>query len=87
MSQCVNNQIVQTCTHVIIQNAHVPIWRINMAYEKVKYNNEYNKANYAEIKLRVPKDLKPVIEEHRKNLGYDSTNAYIISLIKNDMNI
>lgn len=57
-----------------------------MAYDKIKYNNEYNKENYADIKLRLPKDMKQEVEEHFKAKGFTSMNSYIKALIEADMN-
>lgn len=57
-----------------------------MAYDKIKYNNEYNKENYADIKLRLPKDMKKDVEDHFQSKGYTSMNSYIKALIEADMN-
>lgn len=54
-------------------------------FNKVKYNNEYNKANYTDIKLRIPKGFKEQLEQHWKSKGYKSLNAYINTLIQHDM--
>ncbi len=35
-----------------------------MPYDKVTYNNNYNKENYTELKFRISKGQKAVIEEH-----------------------
>lgn len=56
-----------------------------MAYEKVKYNNEYNKQAYDRLNIQVPKGQKAVIEAHWKSLGYKSLNAYVNALIQADM--
>lgn len=56
-----------------------------MAYEKVKYNNEYNKQAYDRLNIQVPKGQKAVIETHWKSLGYKSLNAYVNALIQADM--
>lgn len=58
-----------------------------MAYDKVKYNTAYNKANYTELKFRVVKGRKEVIEEHWRAKGYKSLNTYINDLIDKDMGI
>lgn len=56
-----------------------------MTYDKVKYNNEYNKKNYTELRFRVPKGQKEVIDNHWKEKGYKSFSAYIKTLIEKDM--
>lgn len=57
-----------------------------MTYDKVKYNTEYNKANYTEMRFRVSKTEKPIIDQHWKRKGYDSFSAYMKDLIRKDMN-
>lgn len=56
-----------------------------MPYEKVKYNNEYNKQAYDRLNIQVPKGQKAVIENHWKTKGYKSLNAYVNALIQADM--
>lgn len=56
-----------------------------MPYEKVKYNNEYNKQAYDRLNIQVPKGQKAVIETHWKAKGYKSLNAYVNALIQADM--
>lgn len=56
-----------------------------MSFEKVKYNTQYNKDNYTEIKFRVPKGRKAIIEAHWKSKGYKSLNNYVNTLIDRDM--
>ena len=56
-----------------------------MTYDKVKYNNEYNKKNYTELRFRVPKGQKEAIDNHWKAKGYKSFSAYIKTLIEKDM--
>lgn len=56
-----------------------------MPYEKIQYNNEYNKANYDRCIFNVPKGRKIAIEEHYKAQGYKSLNAYVNALISADM--
>ena len=58
-----------------------------MPYDKVKYNTEYNKTNYEELRFRVSKGQKTVIEAHWKSRGYKSLNSYINDLIKKDMQV
>lgn len=47
--------------------------------------NKYNAKTYEIIKLNVKKGEKEIIINHAKSLNL-STNAYIINLIKNDIN-
>lgn len=56
-----------------------------MTYDKVKYNNAYNKVAYDRLNIQVPKGQKAVIEEHWRSLGYKSLNAYINDMIQRDM--
>lgn len=56
-----------------------------MSYDKIKYNNEYNKANYTELRFRVSKGKKEIIENHWKSKGYKSFSAYMNDLINKDM--
>lgn len=56
-----------------------------MTYNKVKYNNEFNKEAYDRVSINFPKGQKAVIEKHWKNRGYKSLNAYVNELIKKDM--
>lgn len=57
-----------------------------MPYDKVKYNMEYNKANYTELRFRVPKGQKEIIDNYWKSKGYKSFSAYMNDLIAKDMN-
>ena len=43
--------------------------------------SKYMKANYDEIKLRVPKGQKEIIQEHAKKTG-ESVNAFIIRAVQ-----
>lgn len=54
-------------------------------YDKVKYNNQYNKENYTAVTLRLKKGEKEFINEHWKKLGYGSLNEFINDLIKKDI--
>lgn len=45
---------------------------------------KYTKANYDEIKIRVEKGRKAVIQEHAEKRG-ESLNGYIKRLINEDM--
>lgn len=54
-------------------------------FDKVKYNDEYNKANYDRCIFNVPKGKKEIITNHYKSRGYKSLNDYINTLINKDM--
>ena len=56
-----------------------------MSYNKVQYNNEYNKQAYDRLNIQVPKGQKAIIETHWKAKGYKSLNAYVNDLISKDM--
>lgn len=56
-----------------------------MTYDKVKYNTEYNKINYTELRFRVVKGQKEIIDYHWKSKGYKSFSAYMNDLIAQDM--
>lgn len=46
--------------------------------------NKYMKANYDEIKIRIPKGEKATIAEHAKSQG-ESTNAFIYRAVNEAM--
>lgn len=54
-------------------------------YNKIKYNNKYNKENYARLSVQVSPEEKPIIENHWKNKGFKSFNSYVKDLIRRDM--
>ena len=56
-----------------------------MSYDKVKYNNEFNKQAYDRLNIQVAKGRKAIIEEHWKAKGYKSLNSYVNALIEQDM--
>lgn len=56
-----------------------------MAFDKVKYDNDYIKSNYDRLNIQVAKGQKAEIEMHWKAKGYKSLNTYINDLIKADM--
>ena len=56
-----------------------------MAFNKIKYDNEYIKNNYDRLNIQVPKGQKQVIKEHYIKLGYNSLNEYVNSLIHADI--
>lgn len=55
-----------------------------MAYEKIKYNNEYNKTNYERLNILVKKGMKEYIEQRAKE-NYNSINQYVNALINSDL--
>lgn len=57
-----------------------------MAFDQIKYQNQYNKENYARLSVQVPKADRDMIDEHWKSKGYKSFNAYVNELIRKDMN-
>lgn len=57
-----------------------------MAFDKVKYNNAFNKEHYARLSIQVPIEDRPNIDKYWKSKGYKSFNAYILDLIRKDMN-
>ncbi len=54
-------------------------------FDKVKYNNDYNKNNYDRCIFNLPKGQKPLLQIYFKNQGYKSLNEYINALIKADL--
>ena len=56
-----------------------------MPYDKVKYNNEFNRQAYDRLNIQVPKGHKTIIEAHWKAQGYKSLNSYVNALIDADM--
>ena len=54
-------------------------------FNKSKYINGFIKDKYDTFKVQVPKGEKALIDEHRKEKGYKSLNAYVNALIKADM--
>ena len=56
-----------------------------MPYNKVRYNNEYNKTAYDRLNIQVPKGKKAIIEQHWKAKGYKSLNSYVNDLITKDI--
>ena len=54
-------------------------------FNPTKYKNDFTKEKYDRLNIQVPKGQKAVIEEHWKNRGYKSLNAYVNELIKKDM--
>lgn len=56
-----------------------------MAFEQIKYQNQYNREHYARMSVQVPIEKRPSIDEHWKKRGYRSFNAYVMDLIDKDM--
>lgn len=56
-----------------------------MAYEKVAYNNQYNKDTYKTVKIYIREEEYPSIIKHMENKGYQKVSGYIKDLIKKDM--
>ena len=53
-------------------------------FNKVKYDNEYQKKNYDRLVINVPKGQKASIQLYAKSQGL-SLNAYVVKLIYDDM--
>lgn len=54
-------------------------------FNQAKYIQEFQKEKYDRCIFNVPKGQKAVIEEHWREKGYKSLNAYVNDLIKKDM--
>lgn len=57
-----------------------------MAFDQIKYNNQYNKEHYARLSVQVPISERETLDNHWKKKGYKSFNSYVNELIKRDMN-
>lgn len=55
-----------------------------MPYNKTKYNNEYNKANYERLNILVKKGMKEYIGLRAKET-FGSINQYVNALIQMDL--
>lgn len=53
-------------------------------FDKIKYNNNYNKDNYKIISFRVKKSTYDQASEIAKEKGYSTINSYAKSLFEND---
>ncbi len=53
-------------------------------FNPTKYKNDFQKEKYDRVIVNVPKGEKPIIQEYAKSQG-KSLNAYIVELIKADM--
>lgn len=54
-------------------------------FNKSKYINDFAKDNYDRLNIQVPKGQKAVIEQHFREKGYKSLNAYVNDLIRRDI--
>lgn len=53
-----------------------------MAFDKVKYDNEYIKANYDRISLLTPKGSREKLKAEAKKHGLDSVSALVIRALE-----
>lgn len=53
-------------------------------YDKIKYNNQYNKEHYARLTFLVPKDEKQEIKDYCAARGV-SINSFVVDLIRRAM--
>jgi hypothetical protein len=51
-------------------------------FNKIKYNNNYNKENYINIQFKIRKDEKPVLLELAKRNGYNTLSSYAKFLLE-----
>lgn len=56
-----------------------------MKFNKVKYDNQFQKENYDRIALNVKKGQREIIKNYALAKGYASVNNYIVDLIYKDM--
>ena len=56
-------------------------------FNKIKYNNNYNKENYINIQFKIRKDEKPVLLELAKRNGYNTLSSYAKFLLETDSDI
>lgn len=54
-------------------------------FDKIKYNNEFNRKKYDKIELMVKRGDKEKIKEHAAGKGYKSINKYVCDMIYSDM--
>lgn len=54
-------------------------------FNQAKYIQKYQKDNYDRCIFNVPKGQKAVIEQHFREKGYKSLNAYVNDLIRRDI--
>ena len=55
-------------------------------YNKINYNNEYNKKNYVIKNLTIPIKEYNDINNYRIEKGYKSFNSFVMELIRREMN-
>lgn len=55
--------------------------------QTTQYKNEFNKQNYAFLKIFIPKQAKQPILDHLQAKGYKSLNSYVQALISADLGI
>lgn len=53
-----------------------------MAFDKVKYDNEYIKTNYDRISLLTPKGSRKTLQEEAKKHGFGSVSALVIHALE-----
>ena len=51
-------------------------------FNKIKYNNNYNKENYINIQFKIKKKKKPVLLELAKRNGYNTLSSYAKFLLE-----
>ena len=51
-------------------------------FDKVKYNNAYNKQNYANVQFKIRKDEKQNLLILAKKKGHDTISAYAKALLE-----
>lgn len=51
-------------------------------FDKVKYNNAYNKKNYKEIRFLIPKEDEQIMITLATQNGYKTIGAYAKALLK-----
>ena len=56
-----------------------------MAFDKVKYTNDYNRENYDRVNFTMPKGSKERLKKYATLMGYPSVGAYLNILIARDM--
>lgn len=78
-----NRHITQCFAGFIV---HITQWGEIMAFDQIKYNNQYNREHYARLSVQVPLNERESIDTHWKSKGYKSFNAYVNELIRKDMN-
>lgn len=57
----------------------------NESFDSVKYKNDFNRKNYDQILVTVPKGEKELISSAAKAAGYKSRNEFILAAIHEKM--